>query len=147
MARPKKKSPGRPKKTAQTTSATKSAGSSALETLATEYRAFKKENPAKAARVPPSIKDQAKKLHDGGETYSSIAEACGVALGSARAWIEGPASKATKAKGKPGRKPTAERQGASAGGSWVRVKIRGNEVQVAEADFLKLLKGGLEAGQ
>lgn len=122
-------------------------GDDAMQVLATQYKAFKKENPAKSARVPESIKDQARKLHDAGQTYSAIAEACGVVLGSVKSWIDGPAAKATT-NGKPGRKPGRSIQGASAAkGEWVTIRVDGRELDVRKADFWGLIGGRLEAGR
>jgi hypothetical protein len=139
-----------PVKQASAQGASSGAGSDkdALAALAEEYKAFKKEHPAKAARVPQSIKDQARSLHDARVTYSAIADACGITLGSIRAWIEGPAAKAA-ATGTLGRRPGRPVQGGMAGmkKGWVTIRVEGRELEVQKGDFWELLKGGIEAAQ
>lgn len=151
MARPKGKRSYQ-MKSMLSSSAERAPTSEALNALATEYRTFKAANPAKAARVPESVKVQAKELYTGGATYSAIAMACGVAIGSARAWIEGSAV----AKGKPGRKPGRPVEGTAAVvakmgvakrmGGWVTIRVEGRELDVRKGDFWDLLKGGIESG-
>lgn len=147
MTKQKKRRPGRPTKAETAARSGKSVDPEALSALAAEYKIFKKANPAKAARVPLSIKTQAKALFDSGATYSAIAEACGVVVGSTRAWIEGPANKSNATQ--PGRGPGRPRQGASSvvKQGWVKIRVEGREVEVAKTDFWDLLKGGLEAGR
>jgi hypothetical protein len=148
VVRARKKGPAKQTASAQGANGGAASGKDALAALAEEYKAFKKENPAKAARVPQSIKDQAKKLHDARVTYSAIAEACGITLGSIRAWIEGPAAKAAAA-GTFGRGPGRPVQGGMAGlkKGWVTIRVEGRELEVQKGDFWELLKGGIEAAQ
>lgn len=119
-----------------------------LETLVKEYRSFKAEHPARAARVPEAIKSKAQEIYKAGTPYSRVAEALDISPGAVKAWLGD--AKAPKAKGKPGRKPGKRIEGASGSGikqGWVKIRVEGREVEVAKADFWDLLKGGLEAGQ
>lgn len=146
VVRANRKGPTKPTASAQGANGGATSDKGALAALAEEYKAFKKENPAKAARVPQSIKDQARKLHDARVTYSAIADACGITLGSIRAWLEGPAAKAAAA-GTLGRKPG--RPGGMTGlkKGWVTIRVEGRELEVQKGDFWELLKGGIEAAQ
>ena len=122
--------------------------SAAITTLAEKYKAFKVEHPGRAARVPGGIKDEARRLHNAGATYSGLADACGITQDSVRSWIE---REKDKPAAKPGRKPGrpskgANLAGASVKGGWVKIRVEGREVEVAKADFWDLLKGGIESG-
>lgn len=66
----------------------KSMGNPRLAPMAAAYKAFKVENPQRAARLPSAIKAQAWDLYDSGSaTIDEIAEACGLTGASVRAWF------------------------------------------------------------
>ncbi len=143
---------------------------SLLNQLATEYKAFKGQNPKKTARIPTTLKQLAKDVHVGGTAPEEMEKALGLSRQGMLRWLEPAAADGRKpvrqrkartaplpAVGhatreaspasnsvEPSLKPLSMRSPAEAppadDSKWVRIRIDGREIEVARTDFWDLLQ-------
>ncbi len=132
---------------------------SLLEQLGLDYKAFKKLNPERTARIPIEMKQQAKAVLDGGAKLQTIAETVGLSAPSIMRWLETLEKKSNQVKATRRSKSlametpvaVAETQVSPAAPKdvplkaelreWVKIRIGGREIEIAKADFWEVIQG------
>lgn len=109
-----------------------------IEALGTEYKAFHANKKAKSDPVPEAIKQKARKLIGKDVSYTAIANAAGVAIGTVKGWVGANAKPSTGNGSKKAGRP--KKTGASED-RWIKIRLNGRELELLESDYLRLYGG------
>ncbi|GEM_PF-6485190 len=128
-------------------------GGSLVDELGRDYKEFKKLHPERTARIPLAIKQKAKDVLDGGSTLGDIAKATGLAVPTVTRWIDSLGDRAYEKKKASSKVENSPQGGVIVIGNpeapepsmrklddnWIKVRIKGLEIEVAKEDFWALL--------